>query len=1020
MMPAPIVSQTQPVIAPAVSANGHHAVPKATPAPAAVSVADTRTQDVLLSVVAEKTGYPVEMLELDMSLDTDLGIDSIKRVEILSALQTQLPEAPVVKPEDLGRLQTLRQIVTFLGQSASPAATAPVPQTPKAPKVASTNTQVQKVLLDVVAEKTGYPVEMLELDMSLDTDLGIDSIKRVEILSALQTQLPEAPVVKPEDLGRLQTLRQIVIFVENGVSGTVQPVPAPPSPAPPIKKPAYNGHHVDEILDRQVLTVVPISGHDDRQKLQLPNKASIWVTNDGSGLSQKIVSALQKRHLDATLVSLSAALDATPLAGLIIVAPDHAPRTFIQEAFALMQRVGPRLRESGKNADAFLVSVSCLDGSFGLNGHTPRNPLTGGLAGLVKTASHEWPELACKSLDLSHDLHDSPTIADQIADEVLLKGPVEVGISSAGRVETRLVRKALNGEAGQLPLTSRDVIVVTGGARGVTAAVSIAIAKSYGCKLLLLGRSPEPAAEQPWVAGLTGEAAIKKAIAAHLKGDAKPRIIEEHYRRITADREVRSTLEQICSAGATVLYRSLDIRDAAATQAAVAEARTTLGPITGIIHGAGVLQDRLIEDKTSEQFEAVFSTKVDGFHALLQAVAQDNLKVIVAFSSTTGRFGRKGQIAYAAANEVLNKLAQREAHQRPCCRVLSMNWGPWEGGMVTPQLRRVFENEGVGLIPLQAGAEYLVREMSTPAGGPVEILILGPEPKANGNGHSPKHAINLVTAFERTIDVQSHPILQSHVMKGKAVVPTALIIEWLAHGAMHENPGLLFHGFDDLRILKGMTLKQKDSLTIAVLAGPATSCDGVDIVPVELRSGHILHARASILLTTQLPTRQASAAPVADQPYSAGTKIYADSRLFHGDDLQAIQSVQGWSDEGIIGQGLAAPTPAAWMKHPLRSGWLADPLALDAAFQLMILWSFESRGVGSLPTGAARYRQFTRTFPQSGTRIQIRVTGANEHTAKATIEFLDAAGKMVARMEEYECVMDATLQEAFACNQLAE
>ena len=116
--------------------------------------------------------------------------------------------------------------------------------------------------------------------------------------------------------------------------------------------------------------------------------------------------------------------------------------------------------------------------------------MTGGLAGLVKTAAHEWPEVACKSLDLSHDAHDGGSavaIAEQIADELLLKGPTEVGISTDGRCETRLVRKALNGEVGKASLTSADVVVVTGGARGVTAAVSIAVAKAYRCKLLLLG-----------------------------------------------------------------------------------------------------------------------------------------------------------------------------------------------------------------------------------------------------------------------------------------------------------------------------------------------------------------------------------------------------------------------------------------------------------------------------------------------------------------------------------------------------
>ena len=86
------------------------------------------TEPTLLAIVSEKTGYPAEMLNLDMSLDADLGIDSIKRVEILSALQEKLPSAPVIKPDQLGTLQTLRQVANFLSAS-SPVAAPPIPST---------------------------------------------------------------------------------------------------------------------------------------------------------------------------------------------------------------------------------------------------------------------------------------------------------------------------------------------------------------------------------------------------------------------------------------------------------------------------------------------------------------------------------------------------------------------------------------------------------------------------------------------------------------------------------------------------------------------------------------------------------------------------------------------------------------------------------------------------------------------------------------------------------------------------
>src|SRR5207247_7409508 len=97
------------------------------------------------------------------------------------------------------------------------------------------------VLKEIVAEKTGYPAEMLELHMELDADLGIDSIKRVEILSALQERLPEAPVVKPEHIGTLRTLGDVATFIaepEPATDGTSSPTSVAYLPPPPAGGPA--------------------------------------------------------------------------------------------------------------------------------------------------------------------------------------------------------------------------------------------------------------------------------------------------------------------------------------------------------------------------------------------------------------------------------------------------------------------------------------------------------------------------------------------------------------------------------------------------------------------------------------------------------------------------------------------------------------------------------------------------------------------------------------------------------------
>ncbi|WP_298774840.1 type I polyketide synthase, partial [uncultured Shewanella sp.] len=178
------------------------------------NIADIQT--CMLSVVSEKTGYPTEMLTLEMDMEADLGIDSIKRVEILASVQDKLPELPELNPDDLSECRTLGEIVTYLSsQSASLSGTSM--------QAGIQIADIQTYMLNVVSEKTGYPVEMLNLEMDMEADLGIDSIKRVEILASVQDQLPELPELNPDDLSECRALGEIVTYLSSqsvSLSGT--------------------------------------------------------------------------------------------------------------------------------------------------------------------------------------------------------------------------------------------------------------------------------------------------------------------------------------------------------------------------------------------------------------------------------------------------------------------------------------------------------------------------------------------------------------------------------------------------------------------------------------------------------------------------------------------------------------------------------------------------------------------------------------------------------------------------------
>jgi len=1042
------VPHASPLANPPLTPPRRGIVPQASPLAKDVPLTGTQSVDsqhiekVLLSVVAEKTGYPAEMLELEMGLDADLGIDSIKRVEILSVLQERLSNIREIGSEHIGSIQTLGQIVELLSANGGPAHT--VSNTPARPSKESAGMdtrQIETVLLDVVAEKTGYPADMLELEMGLDADLGIDSIKRVEILSALRERLPDVPEIGSEHIGSIQTLGQIVEFlcqtppvVSDAPRSTVNVSNTVTKPVAVTLEPEVQS------LDRSIIVPIKAPEPNQRQQITLPAGAAIWITDDTTPLTAALEAGLQNHGLQAKRISLnelSKLSSPNTLGGLVILAPpsDKINNDFLKNAFKILQLAGTGLRNAGRQGETVLITVSRLDGAFGFGDLNPQiSPVSGGLAGLSKTAGQEWQEVHSKAIDLAADYDDIDSAAAAIIEEMFSSGPVEVGISADGRKMLQLQQMPLENVSTSPVFGTHDVIAITGGARGVTAECAFALAHTCQPALILLGRSPAPAPEPEWLSGLTREDEIKKAILSQATEKMSPKAVEQKYRAIMANREIQRTIARIEAAGARVRYYSVDVRNASAVQTVTDDVQHRFGTITGLIHGAGVLADRRIEDKTKEQFDQVYDTKVEGLNALLNALASNPLKAIVLFSSTTARLGRVGQVDYAIANEVLNKIAQQQARLRPslrlrsgrACRVVSINWGPWDGGMVTPSLKKVFEQEGIGLIPLQAGADYLIQELSGQNTANEVVVLNGrlePERKPVVNAAPVSHSSSLPVAFERKLDIGQHPFLKSHVIDGQAVLPAAISIEWMAHSALHSNPGLRFHGFNNFRILKGVTVPGDSSHTIQMLAGKPRKEGEFYVVPVEMQGldyagRKMLHAQAECLLIDQLPQEQPSITELAlDFCQYKNGDIYR-KYLFHGPDFHGIKQVEGCSASGIIAMIKAAPHPSAWIKQPLRNHWLTDPLIIDSCFQLLILWSFEQYQAASLPTSVGRYRQYQPKFPSHGGRVVAQIIKSSQQQALANIEILDHNGALVARIENYECVIDPSLNEAFRRNTL--
>ncbi|HUP23082.1 MAG TPA: SDR family NAD(P)-dependent oxidoreductase [Thermoanaerobaculia bacterium] len=1010
--PAPVAAAPRPEPSPAVATT-------ATATEAAAPAIDLHA--LMLQVVSEKTGYPTEMLQLDMELEGDLGIDSIKRVEILSEMTDRAPGLPALETSELAALVTLGQVVAYLdakleGSGSAPAALASeAPETAAAtaptPTAAQPAIDLHALMLQVVSEKTGYPAEMLQLEMELEGDLGIDSIKRVEILSEMTDRAPGLPVLETSELAALSTLGQVVAYLDAKLSGSGQPVAIEPTPvaaASPIE------------ASDEGPTTTPAGAEIGRYAVVAVERASaglaihglygdgpVLVTPDGGDLQSALVAELQDRGIDAVAADarLLETLLADPapagirgvvfLGGLREVPSTEAATAVNREAFQIARAAATTL--AGADAGLF-VTVQDTGGTFGFeSAPAPDRAWLAGCAGLARSAGVEWPRIGVKAIDLERGARSSDSLARAIAAELEQGGAdIDVGLTADGRRLVLDTRESPT-EGAKTILRDGDVVLASGGARGVTAATMVALASVAKLRFVLLGRTPldeEPEACR----GIAGDAELKRVLLARSREAGlalTPAELSRQVADVSGGREIRATLEAIRAAGADARYVSADVTDPDALRDTLTVVRAEWGPVTVLVHGAGVLADKLLVDKSLEQFDRVFETKVEGLRALLAATEQDPLRAICLFSSVAARTGNAGQSDYAMANEVLNKVALAEAERRRgACLVRSLGWGPWEGGMVTPQLRARFETLGVPLIPLPLGARMLLAELADTASSTVEV-VLGGDPKRQVLGSTPSETLTALRTLRMEVAVgpDSHGFLGDHAIGGTPVVPLALALEWLVRAARAAVPDRVVAGLRDIEVVRGIQLPELGGaprrlvLEVGIRSQPAETLELAIVSP----DGQ-LHYRCRAVLATERPLPTGLRGPEGLEPW-AGRPIYDDSVLFHGPAFQVVERVRGVSEDGIEVE-LRGVRRARWADH----GWRTDPAAVDGGLQAALLWHDHAIGGPSLPTRIAEVR-LVADGPATG-RVLCRVTARKTGSMRGEcdVAFFDEEGNCLTEL----------------------
>jgi len=1104
-----------------------------TAVPAANGLSAALVQQTMMAVVADKTGYPTEMLELGMDMEADLGIDSIKRVEILGTVQDELPGLPELSPEDLAECRTLGEIVSYMN-SKLPAAVAiastaaPVAQTIAAPAAIGLSAAlVQQTMMAVVADKTGYPTEMLELSMDMEADLGIDSIKRVEILGTVQDELPGLPELNPEDLAECRTLGEIVSYMQsklgqNVASQNTAAVSAVVQPEPTIDLPQHDLPPHSEVVLKKLPAAAEFTQRESQLSAQgesqLSSKQSsaqkavprvfakdacIIIADDGHNagvLAQKLhaqglkvaivrspeslvtgASPLDSHIASFTLTaiddaSISAVINEIKslgtIAGFIHLQPQHktaadakglvlsnAAKASVEQAFMFAKHLQPLL-VTGQSS---FISVSRIDGGFGYLNHSQiaNSELNqAALSGLTKTLSHEWPSVHCRALDIAPALDAkqlaNAVIAELFATDKLLEVGVSQGAAQALERVTLVAGKA-DTRHGAANLTSADKILVTGGAKGVTFECALSLAKRSKAHFILAGRSSQQAIPT-WAQG-KNNSELKAAAIAHIQSLGEkptPKQVDALVWPVQSSLEIAAALQAFTAVGASAEYLSLDVNNPDAIASTIVPI-TELSPITGIIHGAGVLADKHIQDKTLDELARVYGTKVTGISNLLAALDLDKLKLVALFSSAAGFYGNTGQSDYAMSNDILNKAALQLAQQLPNAKVMSFDWGPWDGGMVNPALKKMFIDRGVYVIPLKAGAELFASQLLSNTGAQLLVgtdmqgTVPSDEPATQGRNlkkpeadlttdASDPHALASTLAaiaftqtvkLQRTLDPKAMIFIEDHCINGNPVLPTVCAIQWMREAAF----GVLKQPVkvQSYKLLKGIIFDTV-MLENGALESAAPIMLELELTPLD--NAQAFNALISFegrpqyqaILVVDDTASSLNKATAFDAQSLAGLSVittagsfYSDGTLFHGPRLQGIESVLKFDDASLVAKvslpHVALADCGSFAPNLTPKG--SQAFAEDLLLQAMLVWARLKYGAASLPSSIGEFISHAPfAFGDTG-HLVLKVVKHSGRALEANIALYHLDGRLSCEMNNAKVTISKNLNGAFLVNKVA-
>ncbi|HEY4934893.1 MAG TPA: SDR family oxidoreductase [Terriglobales bacterium] len=872
------------------------ALPVATTQPGAK---DESVKERVLALMAEKTGYPIDMLDLDLDLEADLGVDTVKQAEMFAAIR-EIYNIPRDETRKLRDYPTLAHVIRFVYESRpdlapgiSPAPAIVAVASPSAPAiVAATATAtpavavqlvsddaIKEKVLEIVAEKTGYPKDMLDLDLDLEADLGVDTVKQAEMFASVRAayNIPREENLKLRDFPTLAHVIQFARDKQNSGATTAVSVPSAATtsvaattvtrPRPPLASfEAANRipRRVPVPVLRPPLTICKPTG------VKLGPGSRVVVMPDQAGVANVLTQHLQTLGVESLV--LDAALDANalterlqqwlsagPIQGVYwLPALDNegdlrhmelagwheALRVRVKSLYTTMRALYEQVAAPG----TFLVSATQLGGQHGYDDAGAVAPLGGAVVGFTKTYKREHTEVHVKAVDFEAGRSASEVAVTLLEETLRDPGAVEVGYKNGLRWAVGLQEQPfIEGNHG-LTFDQDSVFLITGAAGSIVSAITADLATASGGTFYLLDLVPAPDPNNPDLARFVSDKdGLKRDLFERIKARgerATPALVEKELAALERAQAAQSAIDAVRSAGGTPYYFSINLTDADGVAKIIEQVRQRSGRIDVLLHAAGIERSHFLPDKDQREFDLVFDVKSDGWFNLLHAIGGMPLGATVAFSSIAGRFGNAGQTDYSSANDLLCKITSSFRTMRPTTRGIVIDWTAWGGiGMATRgSIPKMMELAGIDMLPPEAGIPTIRRELTVGSGGGEVIVaqrlgvMLNEWDETGGldtialaaaarnrlpaqgpmGGTITGMGLYSGLTMETTLDPAAQPFLYDHRIDGTPVLPGVMGIEAFAEAALCMHPGWSVEAIEEVNFLAPFKFYRDEPRTVII------------------------------------------------------------------------------------------------------------------------------------------------------------------------------------------------------------